>query len=68
MTDERKEASLRELEEERRVDEKKKRLTVSFCSERVLFFGAAERHPLLSGVYQWAWTSEITHPDSRPQI
>lgn len=44
-----------------------KRIIVCFCSERVLFFGAAERRPLLRRVYQWDRSSEITHPDSRPQ-
>ena len=46
---------------------REKRIIVCFCAERVLFFGAAERQSLLSGVYQWDRSSEITHPDSRPQ-
>lgn len=46
---------------------REKRIIVCFCTERVLFFGAAERQSLLSGVYQWDRSSEITHPDSRPQ-
>lgn len=46
---------------------REKRIIVSFYSERVLFFGAAERRSLLSGVYQWDRSSEITHPDSRPR-
>lgn len=46
---------------------REKRIIVCFCSERVLFFGAAERRPLFDRVYQWDRSSEITRPDSRPQ-
>lgn len=42
LTGDREETGLRELEGE-------KRIIVCFCSERVLFFGSAERQPLLSG-------------------